>query len=313
MNSAIAQWVITLVIIAAAVAHVLVPSVTIDPVAITLLAMTCVPWAGHLFSTLEITGLLKIKGKVLEKLGNPFVESGSLSVSGAPNIRPRRRHVYAFEAVAGGDRNMVLAGLRIELEGGLRKIAQSRGLGGKRKTLRSVIGDLAHRDIVRRDEAKAIADLLTLLNRAVHGAAVDRAALEWALDVGPRLLDALEEHLGDIEIPELIVQWRHRDGALFQEVGMDLSKALVKSPRAFLRAMANDPESFDSWTRGIEAHTFTIHEANDELEDDLYTAYYEKLKALMEDRLHALVATDLDNEASRVLSALSEVAIRRIW
>ena len=311
MNSAIAQWVITLVIIAAAVAHVLVPSVTIDRVAITLLAMMCVPWAGHLFSTLEIPGLLKIKGKVLEKISDPFVESGLLRDSGAP--RPKRRHVYAFEAVAGGDRNMVLAGLRIELEGRLRKIAQSRGLGGESKTLRGVIGDLAHRDIVRRDDAKAIAELLTLLNRAVHGAAVDRAALEWALDVGPTLLDALEEHLGDIKIPELIVQWRRRDGALFQEVGTDLSKALVKSPRAFLRAMANDPESFDSWTRGIEAHTFTIHEANDELEDDLYTAYYEKLKALMEDRLHALVATDLDNEASRVLSALSEVAIRRIW
>ena len=77
--------------------------------------------------------------------------------------------------------------------------------------------------------------------------------------------------------------------------------------------MAKDPESFESWVEGIEMHTFTIYESDDEVEDDLYTAYYEELKTLMQDRLKTLLDSDLHNEASRVLSALNQVTIRRIW
>jgi hypothetical protein len=99
---------------------------------------------------------------------------------------------------------------------------------------------------------------------------------------------------------------------LFQEVGTKLSKALVDSPRAFLQAMANDSESFDSWIDGIQTHTFTLYESDGELEDDLYTAYYEKLKTLMEDRVRSMLDTELDKEASRVLSALLSTTIRKI-
>ena len=304
------RWAMTLVFIIAAVAHIAVPFVTIDSVTITLLAMACVPWVGRLFGKLEIPGLLKVEA--LEKARDRIVQSGLVPPADAPDDRQGRRHVYAFETVAAGDPNIVLAGFRIELEKRLREIAKSRGIAEDRRPLRRVIDDLAKRSIVRRDEACAIADLLPLLNSAVHGAAVDRAALDWALSFGPVLLNALEEYLGESSISDLMVQWRRRDGALFQEVGMDLSKALVKSPRAFLRAMADDIESFDSWVRGLEVHTFTVHGPDDELEDDLYTAYHERLKTLMQERLRDLVGSELDDQASRVLSALRGVTIQRI-
>jgi hypothetical protein len=35
-----------------------------------------------------------------------------------------------------------------------------------------------------------------MLNAAVHGAEVDTRATEWAMDVGPQLILALEEKLG---------------------------------------------------------------------------------------------------------------------
>ena len=313
MSGVIVRWAITSVFIIAAVTHTFVPFVTIDSVTVTLLAMACIPWAGRLFTKLEIPGLLKVEGGTLEKAGDRIVESGLLPIADATDGRHARRHIYSFEAVAGGDPNIVLAGLRVELEKRLREIAKSRGIVEERRALRRVIDDLAHRSIIRSDEASAIADLLPLLNRAVHGAAVDRAALEWALDFGPPLLDALEEQLDEISVPDLIVQWRRRDGAMFQEVGTRLSKALVQSPRAFLEAMAKDPDSFDSWTKGVETHTFTVYESDGELEDQLYTAYYQRLKELMEDRLRPLVGTDLGSEASRVLAALNRVTIRRIW
>ena len=177
MNGGIVRWTITVVFIVAAVAHTVVPSVTIDPVAITLLAMACIPWAGRLFTKLEIPGLLKIEAEALEKAGDRIVESGLVPIAGAPDDRQEHRHVYAFEAVAGGDPNIVLAGLRIELEQRLREIAKSRGIGEEGRALRRVIDDLARRSIIRSDEASAIADLLHLLSRSVHGAAVGATPL----------------------------------------------------------------------------------------------------------------------------------------
>lgn len=312
MNRGTIRWVITVSFAIAALGHTLVPFVTFDSIAVTLLGIACVPWVGRLFAKVEIPGFLKLEGQALEEAGDRIVKSGLIPSETARNDRPGR-HVYAFEAVGGDDPNIVLAGLRIELERRIRAIAESRGVADSGRSLRRVINDLARRAIIGRDEASAIADLLPLLNRAAHGATVDRAALEWALDFGPPLLDALEEHLGQASISDLLDQWRRRDGALFQEVGTKLSKALVDSPRTFLQAMANDSESFDSWIEGIQTHTFTLYESDGELEDDLYTAYYQKLKTLMEDRVRSMLDTELDKEASRVLSALLGTTIRRIW
>ena len=313
MSVPIVRWTITLLAIVAAVAHIFVSSVEIDTVTITLLALACVPWAGELFRALEIPGVLRVEGRDLRKTTDPIAESRVIPVLEDSKPEPRRRHVYAFETVAGSDRNMVLAGLRVEIESRIRGIARSRGIAGENRSLRGVIDQLASQGVIPREQARVIADLLPILSSAVHGASVDRPAVEWALDFGPYLLEALEEHVGKISIPDLIARWRRRDGALFYEIGTDLSKALAKSPRAFLRAMANDPESFDSWIQGLETHTFILHAPDDDLEQELYRAYYEKLKHLMEDRLRSLLPTDLKDEASRVLTALSDVNIREIW
>ena len=312
MNAAIGRWIVTSVIAIAALAHVFVDSVSVNTVGITLLAMMYVPWAGLFFSKLEIPGVLTVEGRELRKAVEPIAAGGLFQRSRDRDSQRRRRHTYAFEAVAGGDRNMVLAGLSMELQRRLQDIAKSKGITAGGKSLHSVVDQLAHQGVIRREEASAISDLLPLLNKAVHGANVDRAAVEWALDFGVPLLDALDEHLGQSSIPELLTQWRHRDGALSQEVGTELSKALVKTPRAFFKAMANDPDSFDSWLKDISTHTFTVLESEGELEDDLYTAYYEKLKSLMEDRLRNLLGTEVEKEALRVLSALSDVSISRI-
>ena len=44
-------------------------------------------------------------------------------------------------------------------------------------------------------ERSVLADMVGLLNNAVHGAKVDHRAASWAIDVGPRLLKALDERI----------------------------------------------------------------------------------------------------------------------
>ena len=54
-------------------------------------------------------------------------------------------------------------------------------------------------------------------------------------------------------------------------------------------------------------------ESRDETEDDLYTAYYERLKQLMQEALRSLLETEFHSEASRVFSVLDRTDIHRIW
>lgn len=44
-------------------------------------------------------------------------------------------------------------------------------------------------------ERAVIADLIVLLNKAVHGAEVDNKAAQWAIETGPRILRALDQKL----------------------------------------------------------------------------------------------------------------------
>ncbi len=37
--------------------------------------------------------------------------------------------------------------------------------------------------------------MISLLNEAVHGAKVDKKALDWAMEVGPRILKALDKRI----------------------------------------------------------------------------------------------------------------------
>lgn len=190
MNTTFLRWLITVLTLGMAVARLFVPSLTIDAVTIMLVGMALVPWVGRIFGTLELPG---VKVTALQEAEDRIENSGLIAQERTENIAAEGRHVYAFEAIASRDANMVLAGLRIELERQLRGIAESNDVKRKRARLSGIVHELATREIIRQEEASAIADLLPLLNKAVHGARVDRASAEWALRFGPPLLDALRK------------------------------------------------------------------------------------------------------------------------
>jgi hypothetical protein len=64
---------------------------------------------------------------------------------------------------------------------------------------------------------------------------------------------------------------------------------------------------------GMQHHTFTLFESRGELDDDLYTAYYEKLRELMTKALKPLLDSEDSVEAKRVIAALDPLSIKRIW
>lgn len=311
MSVRLIQFAITFGALVVALAHTYVPELTIDGTTVSLLAIAVLPWLAPLFKAIELPGGVKIQFQDFINAEAKAKEAGLLApTEEAPGME---RHIYAFESVAGNDPNLVLTGLRIELESKLREIAEARGIEITHKGIRSLIYSLKSRDVLNQREVSALEDMLPLLNSAAHGAETDPRAADWVMDVGPRLLAALDEKVGEKTIAQLLERWKTRDGALVAEIGIELSKALVTSPKAFLVAMRGDQEGFKAWLDGLQHHTFTLFESRDELDDQLYTAYYEKLRELMVKALKPLVESEYSAEAKQVITALDSTSIKRIW
>ena len=152
-----------------------------------------------------------------------------------------------------------------------------------------------------------------LLNEAVHGAKIEESAFGWAMDFGPTLLGALEDRLGESKIPNLIMNWKRRDGEAELAIGIKLSKSFINSPEAFVSAMSEYPDEFQDWLKGMENHTFTMFNSESELEDELNLAYYEKLKQLMIDAARSLKQSQFWELASKIEDAVNNIEIQKVW
>lgn len=304
------RWWITLIAILFAIIHLFVPNVEIDEITLILLVLAAMPWLAPFLKSVELFGA-KIEARDFKESEKKVENSGLVEVEREP--QRQNRHIYSFEAVSGDDPNLLLAGLRIEIESRLRKIAENRNIKAGKFPLRRLTHELVKSGALNSVEAASIEDLLPLLNKAVHGARVDKEVTESALKFGPRLLDALENRIGETDIPKLVEQWKNGDGAAVAEVGTELSKALVRSPQAFFQVMQGDPETYDSWLQGIAQHTFTIYESRDEVEDDLYMAYYHELKEQMVRASESLLGGEFEEEANRALQMLRSIEVSKIW
>jgi len=183
------SWV-TLGALAIALVHVVFPVLAIDAIALVLIVVAVVPWLAPLFKSVQLPGGWKVEFQELQKVAAKADDAGLLSPAPAGG-QPE----YAFQSVAESDPNLALAGLRIELEKRLVRLAEAHDVGTAMQGLGRLLRELARRGILTEDEESVLSDLVHLLNAAVHGAAVDPRATEWAMDVGPQLIQSFEEKL----------------------------------------------------------------------------------------------------------------------
>jgi hypothetical protein len=165
---------LTIVAILVAAAHVIWPQVRIDAITVTLLAISVLPWLGHLFRAIELPGGFKVEYRELLQAQQKATDAALLAPVG--ERQAATRHVYAFESVAGTDSNLALAGLRIEIESRLRELANARNIAPKEMSVRTLTNELTARGVLTEKEAAVVYDLLPILNRAAHGASVDERA-----------------------------------------------------------------------------------------------------------------------------------------
>ena len=182
---------ITLVAGSIATAHIIWPNLSIDTITLVLLIIAIIPWLAPVIKSFELPGGYKIELKELETAKDKVEKVGLLSKEvQSPNI-PQ----FSFQMVTNEDPNLALAGLRIEIERRLNEIAESRKIVAHKKGIRQLLDILSYQNVLTNDERGVLAELSSLLNRAVHGAEVDDRAAQWAIEVGPRILRALDEKL----------------------------------------------------------------------------------------------------------------------
>lgn len=190
------RWAVTLSAVAVAVVHLVWPAAAIDGVTATLLLVAVVPWLQPLFKWVELPGGVKVEFQELQRVAERADAAGLLATTPSADQRP----MYSFLQVASSDPNLALAGLRIELERRLDQLARSRGDADIPRGIGGLLRFLNLRELIGGAERAVLTDLVALLSSAVHGATVDPEAAEWALDIGPRILRALEERTASPQV-----------------------------------------------------------------------------------------------------------------
>lgn len=164
-----------------------------------LLLLGASPWLLNFLEEMEFPGGFKIKTKDLEKIAERAKEDGLYKTESSLPEGPLYYQIY------NEDPNLALAGLRIEIEKKIIKLAEISGLIStetqalRRSPIYKLSQELSKKGLLSAPEAALLADLMPLLNRAVHGANVDKEASDWVIDHGSKIVAALEEKLQQIQ------------------------------------------------------------------------------------------------------------------
>ncbi len=177
---------ITVGAISAAAVHVIWPHLAIDAITLGLVVVALLPWLAPLVKSVELPGGLKVELQEVKDAAERVKNAGLLAPSASPE-----RIEHTFLQVAQHDPNLALAGFRIEIERRLVALCERNGISARNRGLSYLLRALGEKNLLTPEQNSAIADLASLLNSATHGAQVDPAAAQWALDIAPELLESL--------------------------------------------------------------------------------------------------------------------------
>ena len=185
------QVVITVASLALVGVHLLWPDLRIDAITLIFLAVAAIPWLLPLFKSVELPGGLKLEFQELQAAEQRAAEAGLLDEP--PDPAPP--HEYSFQVVADEDANLALAGLRIEIERRLSRLAEGAGIGSTKMSIGRLLRLLGDQGILTHKQRRVLEDMVGLLNSAAHGARADYQSARWALEVGPKLLATLDKRM----------------------------------------------------------------------------------------------------------------------
>ena len=184
---------VSLVALILALVHLMWPNLAIDEITLALIIIAILPWLAPLIKSVEIPGWGKVEFQELENVASRAETAGLLAMKSS-----EAEQKFSFQPIAQRDPNLALAGLRIEIEKRLALLAKTHDINADQPMgIGQLLKVLAESNVLTNEERSTLVDMVNMLNAAVHGASVDSRAVEWAIDVGPRLLTSLDDRVAE--------------------------------------------------------------------------------------------------------------------
>ena len=178
-----------------ALSHIIWPLLAIDAITLALIIIAILPWLEPLVKSLELPGGWKVEFQELQKVASRAETAGLLAAEAS-----QKEVDFSFQSIANRDPILALAGLRIEIEKRLLQLTKIHNLNQRHSTsVGQALRALTQAEVLTNEERSILADMVNILNSAVHGGDVVPHIALWAIDIGPRLLTSLDERISEAE------------------------------------------------------------------------------------------------------------------
>ena len=165
--------------------HLLFPKLRIDGTTLGLFAIIILPWLKEIVKSIKV-GDMEVEFRELQKIREDMSAAGLL---GNP---PKQEEMPLYISVANDDPKLAIVGLRFEIEAKVKAIAKAKGFEEAMPFL-WLIKKLLDSATIDKDQYNVLSRIRVLLNSAAHGVEIDQRKFDWALEIGPKLLSALDE------------------------------------------------------------------------------------------------------------------------
>jgi len=191
VKSAISLGAVTLIIL-----HLCKPALKVDGVTIALVIVASLPWLYSVVESAKLPGGYEIKFRDISKAGEK-VGAGEKAILSDIAASEDTTSLSTLERVQSLDPNLAVAGLRIEIEKAVRRIADVHSIpsGG---ALTSLVVNLGSKAIIPLTMVDGLKTLIRIGNEAVHGASVDPEAANWAILHSEQIIRSLNSIGGDL-------------------------------------------------------------------------------------------------------------------
>ena len=177
--------------------------IKIDAISLGLIIVAILPWLSSLIESAEFPGGWKIKFRDIERAGAKITAEEEIpSTTSTTTLPPEAlesKTKLSFFDVIDRDPNLALVGFRIEIEKRIRTLAEIEGLRIN-QPLSRLLRELNQRGVLSQMGFSGLQDIVSAGNQAAHGAKVEPSVTDWAFDIGPNILSAMDRKIEEYRL-----------------------------------------------------------------------------------------------------------------
>jgi hypothetical protein len=198
------QVIISTIVFAFFVSHLLWPErIALDTVVLAIIVIMILPWLSPLIRHLELPGGFKIEfPQAVQNVEKQATEAGLIPTLPSQKAISARRSGedddrFTFQRIVDEDPAIALAGLRIEIERRLVKLAGLLQIDISKTGISMLLTALGKREALTHEEIVVLRDLIRLLNQAAHGADIRKDDAMKAIEIGINILTSLDNKVAE--------------------------------------------------------------------------------------------------------------------